>query len=459
MTTQISSANIQAGTLGSISGPKVTSIVYVGDDTAADVAGGQTITLNGSGFSAGATILVNGIPVSLVTFVNSNILRFTSPAMTAGGYTIYVINADGGTAISIPGIQYSGIPTWTTGAGLLTTVDELTAANVTLAATGDAPITYGLVSGTLPTGITLNSSTGVISGTAPATPNSTTYTFTIRATDAQNQDTNRIFNITVNPVPVTVSVEYLVVAGGGAGYGGGGGGGGILYQANSTLSRQTAYTITIGAGGSGSGVSGSDSSISGSGFTTATAVGGGGGAPDWTAGGSGGAGGGGGVGNTGGLGTAGQGNNGGAGETSGSAGATGGTGNNLAGGGGGGASYYNKSGGNGGNGGTYSISGTATTYAGGGGGCSNGYGQGAGGVGGGGAGKQNAPANPGADGLGGGGGGCYNFNPAGSGGGGTVIIRYADSSPAATSTTGSPTYTTPAGYRVYQFTTSGSITF
>jgi hypothetical protein len=40
-----------------------------------------------------------------------------------------------------------------------------------------------------------------------------------------------------------------------------------------------------------------------------------------------------------------------------------------------------------------------------------------------------------------------------------VIIRYADSIAAATSTTGSPTYTVSGGYRTYKFTASGSITF
>jgi hypothetical protein len=46
----------------------------------------------------------------------------------------------------------------------------------------------------------------------------------------------------------------------------------------------------------------------------------------------------------------------------------------------------------------------------------------------------------------------------GTGGSGVVVIRYADTFPAA-STTGSPTVTTPTGFRVYTFTGSGSITF
>ena len=72
-------------------------------------------------------------------------------------------------------------------------------------ATGDAPVTYSLYSGTLPTGATLNTSNGYISGTSPAVGGPTTYTFTIRATDAELQDTNRSFSLTINPDVVTWS--------------------------------------------------------------------------------------------------------------------------------------------------------------------------------------------------------------------------------------------------------------
>jgi hypothetical protein len=59
-----------------------------------------------------------------------------------------------------------------------------------------------------------------------------------------------------------------------------------------------------------------------------------------------------------------------------------------------------------------------------------------------------------------GGGGAGNGNVHGrAGGSGIVIIRYADAYPAATSTTGSPTVTVAGGYRVYNWTSSGSITF
>jgi hypothetical protein len=61
---------------------------------------------------------------------------------------------------------------------------------------------------------------------------------------------------------------------------------------------------------------------------------------------------------------------------------------------------------------------------------------------------------------GGGGGGTVSSPAAGGdGGSGIIIIRYADSYNAASSTTGSPNVTVAGGYRVYKFTSSGSITF
>ena len=183
--------------------PTITNYSVGGvDDTALDPAGGQTVQINGTGFLPGATITFDGSAVAVVTYVSPNQLTFTSPAKSAGTYTIYVVNADGGTAIYIPGIIYSVLPTWTTGAGTLGSYYETQSISNTVVASGDAPITYSLYSGSLPTGSTL-AANGVITGTAPVDSSSTTYSFTIQATDAQLQDSTRSFSLTINTDVVT----------------------------------------------------------------------------------------------------------------------------------------------------------------------------------------------------------------------------------------------------------------
>ena len=184
--------------------PRITTIAYPGDDTAADTAGGQTITITGTGFVAGASVLINGSAVGVVAVVSSTTITIVSPANTTGSYVVYVINPDGSTAIAIPGIQYSGTPTWTTSAGTLGNVYETASFTQTVTATGDAPITYSVASGSIPPGSTFNAN-GTITGTSQLSSSPTTYSFTVRATDAQLQDTDRAFSIAVIPDVVTWS--------------------------------------------------------------------------------------------------------------------------------------------------------------------------------------------------------------------------------------------------------------
>jgi hypothetical protein len=169
---------------------------------AANTAGGETILINGSGFAPGATIQVGSNTISVVTYIDQGRLAFTAPAASAGSYTIYVSNSNGGTGILVPGLTYSSVPTFQTNAGSLGSYYETQQINQPIVATGDAPLTYSLLSGSLPTGSTLSSS-GVITGTAPVDGSSTTYTFTARAFDAQSQTVDRQFSLTINTDVVT----------------------------------------------------------------------------------------------------------------------------------------------------------------------------------------------------------------------------------------------------------------
>lgn len=178
--------------------PRIISIDYPGDDTAANTGGNETITINGSSFHNGASVIINSQLVSVVNVVNTSTITFTSPALPTGSYLLYVVNPDGGSGIAVPGIQYSGVPTWNTAAGSIGSVYERITLSNTLIATSDSNITYTLISGSLPPGANLNSN-GVITGAAQTTNTSTTYNFTVRAKDAENQETDRQFSLTVLP--------------------------------------------------------------------------------------------------------------------------------------------------------------------------------------------------------------------------------------------------------------------
>jgi hypothetical protein len=91
-------------------------------------------------------------------------------------------------------------PSWVTSATLPTFFPNL-AYSTTLSATdsdGGSSVTYSLVSGSLPSSMTLNSSTGVISGTSTS---ASAGSFTIRATDSGNNFVDRAFTMPRQAVP------------------------------------------------------------------------------------------------------------------------------------------------------------------------------------------------------------------------------------------------------------------
>ena len=93
-------------------------------------------------------------------------------------------------------------PTWNTPAGSIGTFPSQVALAIQLSATATLPatqITYAVISGSLPNGISMNS-TGLISGIPSIVSSDTVYRFVVRATDDKNGIADRTFNLIVSGV-------------------------------------------------------------------------------------------------------------------------------------------------------------------------------------------------------------------------------------------------------------------
>jgi hypothetical protein len=248
---------------GAVTGVKVSSIAYLNDDTAANTIGGDLITVTGAGFTPNTTVYVDRTQAGVVTYVSNTQITFSSPAKTAGSYILYLYNADGGSAAYIPGINYSGVPAWSTASGSIGTTYEFTSftGNVTtLSASSDSTVYYLLSSGSLPTGASLNANTGVITGNTGVVSSQTTYNFVIEAKDQENQGTLRNFSITINPDTVTWASPadgtlYNITVGGSVTQG---------LSATSAATRgitYTANTLPAGLSISGSNITGTPNTV------------------------------------------------------------------------------------------------------------------------------------------------------------------------------------------------------
>ena len=132
-----------------------------------------------------------------VSFSGSTSIVANFTLAVDGTYFIRVENNDGnavrsGTAI----LTVSDAPAWVTAAGSLGTFAAGETISVSVSAT--SATAYAIQSGSLPGGLSLNTSTGAITGTESGASADTTYNFTIRATDAEAQTADRAFSIAIS---------------------------------------------------------------------------------------------------------------------------------------------------------------------------------------------------------------------------------------------------------------------
>ena len=141
--------------------------------------------------STGAIVRADEVSFSSSTSI---VAKFTLPI--DGTYFVRVENNDGNAVRSSSALlTVSDAPAWTTAAGSLGSNAAGSSVSYTVAATNAT--SFAIQSGSLPGGVSLNTSTGAITGTESGATSETTYSFTIRATDAQGQTADRAFSITI----------------------------------------------------------------------------------------------------------------------------------------------------------------------------------------------------------------------------------------------------------------------
>ena len=160
-----------------------------------------SITITGTNFVNGINveaIATNGsiIQADTVTFNSATSVSAAFTISTDATYFLRLENPDGNAVRSSTALlTVSDAPAWTTSAGSLGSNAAGSAVSYTVAATGAT--NFAIQSGALPGGVTLNNTTGVISGTESGATAETTYNFTIRASDAEGQTADRAFSITI----------------------------------------------------------------------------------------------------------------------------------------------------------------------------------------------------------------------------------------------------------------------
>ena len=213
----IDASNITSGSLniariadGSITNAKLATPFVLTNPTISSIApdtitnASTNIVITGTNFVITPTVEFHSTTGAVyypntVTRNSSTQLTVNATLAVDGTYFIRVENPDGlAVRSSTALLTVSDAPTWTTASGSLGSVAQGASFSTTVVATSDSAITYSVQSGALPTGITLNTSTGVISGTESGVDTGeTVYNFTLRATDAETQTADRAFTITV----------------------------------------------------------------------------------------------------------------------------------------------------------------------------------------------------------------------------------------------------------------------
>ena len=193
----------------------------------------QTVSISGGTNPESFAVTSGSLPTGLS--LNSSTGAITGTPTTASdsplAFTITVTDAtsamasNGYTVVINPAamITTTTLPNWT--------VTQPYSQTITVRG-GTGPDSFALTSGSLPTGLSLNTSTGAITGT-PTTTTGSPFTFTITTTDSIGATASQAYAVTINP-SLSISPTSVVIATPG-----------LLYDENLTVLGGTSPNISV----------------------------------------------------------------------------------------------------------------------------------------------------------------------------------------------------------------------
>ena len=164
-------------------------------------AGEQNIAYSTNLAASGGTqpytwsITTGALPSGLSLNSGTGVISGTPTASGTSSFTVQVTDANSQNATMGLSIMIATPPSITT-TTLSAGVQNLSYSTTLVANGGTTPYTWSITSGTLPSGLGLNSSTGVISGTPTVLG---TSSFTVQVTDANSQSATQGLSITIAP--------------------------------------------------------------------------------------------------------------------------------------------------------------------------------------------------------------------------------------------------------------------
>ncbi|WP_246739021.1 putative Ig domain-containing protein [Bradyrhizobium aeschynomenes] len=207
--------------------------------------------------SGGAAPLSYGVSPSLpagLSFNTSTGAITGTPTAISGAttYTVTITDANSATASNTFSLTVNQAVSATQSVATQSLTQNASAASFTpvTGSGGTSPLSYG-ISPPLPTGLSLNTSTGAITGTPTVTSGATTYTVTV--TDANSATASNTFSLTVNgAVTATQAVASKVLTANHAAttftpVTGGGGTGTLAYAVSPSLPTGLSFNTSTGA--------------------------------------------------------------------------------------------------------------------------------------------------------------------------------------------------------------------